>query len=115
MPDFFLLSGLFLFRVIDRDWRIYLDRKVVHFAYFYMLWLVILTVVKHGAELGADPTAWAASFVDALSQPKPNLWFIYVLPLFFVSTKLARAIGLPGWAMWLAAAALQTFLLHTDW
>jgi uncharacterized membrane protein YcfT len=49
---------LFLFRVIDRDWRIYLDRKVVHFAYFYMLWLVILTVVKHGAELGADPTAF---------------------------------------------------------
>ena len=115
MPDFFLLSGLFLFRVIDRDWRTYLDRKVVHFAYFYMLWLVILTVVKHGAELGADPTAWAASFADALIQPNPNLWFIYVLPLFFVATKLARAIGLPGWALWLAAVALQTVPLHTGW
>ena len=32
MPDFFLISGLFLSRVIDRDWRTYLDRKVVHFA-----------------------------------------------------------------------------------
>jgi uncharacterized membrane protein YcfT len=115
MPDFFLLSGLFLFRVIDRNWRTYLDRKVVHFAYFYMLWLVILTVVKHGAELGADPTAWATSFADALIQPNPNLWFIYVLPLFFVSTKLARALGLPGWALWLAAVALQTFPLHTGW
>ena len=30
MPDFFLLSGLFLSCVIDRDWRTYLDRKVVH-------------------------------------------------------------------------------------
>jgi uncharacterized membrane protein YcfT len=30
MPDFFLLSGLFLSRVIDRDWKTYLDRKVVH-------------------------------------------------------------------------------------
>ena len=28
MPDFFLLSGLFLFRLIDRDWRTYLDRKL---------------------------------------------------------------------------------------
>ena len=37
MPDFFLISGLFLARVIDRDWRTYLDRKVVHFAYFYLL------------------------------------------------------------------------------
>ena len=35
MPDFFLISGLFLARVIDRDWRTYLDRKVMHFVYFY--------------------------------------------------------------------------------
>src|SRR6202012_2417238 len=39
MPDFFLISGLFLPVVIDRDWRTYLDRKVVHFAYFYVLWV----------------------------------------------------------------------------
>src|SRR5215218_6976783 len=32
MPDFFLISGLFLSVVIDRDWRTYHDRKVVHFA-----------------------------------------------------------------------------------
>jgi uncharacterized membrane protein YcfT len=37
MPDFFLISGLFLAQVIDRPWRQYLDRKVVHFAYFYLL------------------------------------------------------------------------------
>ena len=41
MPDFFLISGLFLPVVIDRDWRTYLDRKVVHFAYFYVLWVTI--------------------------------------------------------------------------
>src|ERR1700750_213152 len=41
MPDFFLISGLFLPVVIDRDWRTYLDRKVVHFAYFYALWVTI--------------------------------------------------------------------------
>src|SRR6201746_2008431 len=41
MPDFFLISGLFLSVVIDRDWRTYLDRKVVHFAYFYALWVTI--------------------------------------------------------------------------
>ena len=32
MPDFFLISGLFLARVIDRARRDYLDRKVLHFA-----------------------------------------------------------------------------------
>ncbi len=115
MPDFYLLSGLFLFRVIDRDWRTYLDRKVVHFAYFYVLWLVILMVVKQGAVLGTDPQAWLASFAHAFVAPNPNLWFIYVLPLFFVTTKLARMIGVPNWALWLGAAAVQTIPMHTGW
>ncbi len=115
MPDFFLLSGLFLFRVIDRDWRTYLDRKVVHFAYFYFLWLAILIAVKQGPGLGADPQAWLAAFADAVVNPNPNLWFIYVLPLFFVVTKLARATGIPNWALWTGAAALQTFPVHTGW
>jgi len=115
MPDFFLLSGLFLFRVIDRDWRTYLDRKVMHFAYFYLLWLAILTVVKAGPALGTDAGAWVAHFAHALVTPNPNLWFIYVLPLFFVATKLARAAGIPNWALWLGAAAMQTFPMHTGW
>ncbi len=46
MPDFFLISGLFLARVIDRDWRTYIDRKVVHFAYFYVLWVTIQFAIK---------------------------------------------------------------------
>ena len=46
MPDFFLISGLFLASVIDRDWRTYLDRKVVHFVYFYLLWMTIQFAFK---------------------------------------------------------------------
>src|SRR3954466_3406272 len=46
MPDFFMISGLFLAQVIDRDWRTYLDRKVVHFVYFYLLWTAIQFAVK---------------------------------------------------------------------
>jgi uncharacterized membrane protein YcfT len=55
MPDFFLISGLFLSRVIDRDWRTYLDRKVMHFAYFYVLWVTIQFGFKapsFAAEMG---------------------------------------------------------------
>jgi uncharacterized membrane protein YcfT len=115
MPDFYLLSGLFLFRIIDRDWRTYLDRKVVHFAYFYVLWLVILMSIKQAPLLVSDPQAWLEEFAHAFAAPNPNLWFIYVLPLFFVVTKLARAIGLSNWALWLAAAAMQTFPMHTGW
>ena len=41
MPDFFLVSALFLSARIDADWRLYLDRKVLHFVYFYLLWVAI--------------------------------------------------------------------------
>ena len=46
MPDFFLISGLFLANVVDRDWRTYLDRKVLHFGYFYLMWTAIQFAVK---------------------------------------------------------------------
>src|SRR6187455_3433089 len=57
MPDFFLISGLFLSRVIDRDWRTYLDRKVVHFVYFYVLWVTIQFAFK--APSFAAEAGWA--------------------------------------------------------
>ncbi len=56
MPDFFLISGLFLARAIDRDWTTYLDRRVWHFVYFYVLWLTIQIGFKApglAAETGA--------------------------------------------------------------
>jgi uncharacterized membrane protein YcfT len=41
IPDFFMISGPFLAQVIDRYWLTYLDHKVAHFAYFYLLWMTI--------------------------------------------------------------------------
>ena len=81
MPDFFLISGLFLARVIDPDWRDYLDRKVVHFAYFYALWVTIQFAFKApglAAEAGWEGVApqYALAFID----PFGTLWFIYLLP-----------------------------------
>ena len=90
MPDFFLISGLFLARVIDRDWRTYLDRKVVHFAYFYALWVTIQFAVKapgFAAEYGWSGAA--GLYLESFIQPFGTLWFIYLLPIFFVVTKLA--------------------------
>jgi len=53
MPDFFLISGLFLGLVIDRSWLRYTDRKIVHFAYFYVLWLTIQFLFKAHGIVGA--------------------------------------------------------------
>ena len=114
MPDFFLISGLFLSRVIDRDWRTYADRKVVHFAYFYVLWVTIQFAIK--APAFAVEAGWghvAAMYLGAFIEPFGSLWFIYLLPIFFVVTKLARSA--PPWLIWLAAAALEMLHVSTGW
>jgi uncharacterized membrane protein YcfT len=104
IPDFFLLSGLFIGRVIDRDWRLFSDRRVVHFAYFYLLWLVIQSAARYGKIVGeAGPAAFAAHLAEALVEPYSSLWFIYLLAVFSVVTKVLRRIPI---ACLLAGAAL---------
>src|SRR3954469_7674529 len=114
IPDFFLISGLFLAVVIDRDWRTYLDRKVVHFAYFYVLWMTIQFGFK--APGFAAESGWnhvGLLYVESFIEPFGTLWFIYLLPIFFVVTKLTRRIPAP--AIWLVAAALETVRVTTGW
>ena len=114
MPDFFMISGLFLAQVIDRNWRTYLDRKVVHFAYFYLLWMTIQFAFKApgiAAESGAIEVA--RLYLVSLVDPFGTLWFIYLLPIFFVTVKLLRRA--PVAFVWLAAAALEIAHIDTGW
>jgi uncharacterized membrane protein YcfT len=114
MPDFFLISGLFLSIVIDRDWRVYLDRKVVHFAYFYVLWVTIQFGFK--APAFAAETTWSHAgylYLESFIEPFGTLWFIYLLPIFFVVIKATRRM--PPLLIWGVAAALETMHVVTGW
>jgi uncharacterized membrane protein YcfT len=114
MPDFFLISGLFLALVIDRDWRTYLDRKVVHFAYFYVLWVTIQFGFK--APGFAAESGWAHAgylYLESFIEPFGTLWFIYQLPIFFVVTKATRR--LPPLLIWSVAVILEMAHFSTGW
>jgi uncharacterized membrane protein YcfT len=114
MPDFFLISGLFLPLVIDRDWRIYLDRKVVHFAYFYVLWVTIQFGFK--APAFAADRGWShvgVEYLESFIEPFGTLWFIYLLPIFFVVIKLTRNVS--PILVWILAAALEMTHVATSW
>ncbi|HZP77883.1 MAG TPA: acyltransferase family protein [Pseudolabrys sp.] len=114
MPDFFMISGLFLGLVIDRDWRTYLDRKVVHFAYFYVLWMTIQFVVKAPSIAAAGGAGEVMRlYLLSLIDPFGTLWFIYLLPIFMVFTKLTRNV--PPWLIWIVAALLQSAPIDTGW
>ena len=112
MPDFFLIAGLFLAARIDAPWRLYLDRKVLHFAYFYALWLTIQFAFKApgmAQEIGWDGAA--AFYLKSYVDPFGTLWFIYHLALFFLVTRLVRAVPWP--LVFILAAALEIAPIET--
>jgi len=114
MPDFFLISGLFLSLVIDRPWRRYLDRKVVHFLYFYILWLTIQFAFKApgiASESGVDGVV--SAYLMAFIEPFGTLWFIYILPVFFVATRLLKRV--PVGVTFAMLAILEILPIHTGW
>lgn len=112
MPDFFLIAGLFLARRIDAPWRLYLDRKVLQFVYFYVLWLSIQFAFKApglAAEIGWQGAL--GQYLHAYIDPWGTLWFIYHLALFMLVTRLVRSVPWP--VVWLVAAALEIAPIHT--
>ena len=114
MPDFFLISGLFLSLVIDRPWRRYLDRKVIHFLYFYILWLTIQFAFKAPAIASeAGITGVVEAYLMAFIEPFGTLWFIYILPVFFVATRLLKRV--PVGLTFALLAILEILPIHTGW
>ncbi len=115
MPDFFLISGLFLSRVIGRDLVTFLDRRVVHFLYFYVLWLTIQFAFKAPGFIAADGLAATVQLylLSLFVEPFGTLWFIWILPVFAVTVRLLRHLPVP--AVFAAAALLEMAPIATGW
>ncbi len=114
MPDFFLLSGLFVSHVINRPIRAYLDSKVIHFLYFYVLWVTLRMLLQDGATLfGPHPMKALGPYLELYIQPHGQLWFIYFLPLFFIAVRLLHSI--PAGFVLMLAIALKLADLNTGW
>jgi uncharacterized membrane protein YcfT len=117
MPDFFLIAGLFLSNVINRPWMTYLDKKVVHFLYFYAVWATIyffLFDMRYAFHDTPDNMqAMWMSYLMIYINPDLPLWFIHSLPIYFVLVRLTRWIS--PWIIWGAAAILQSSDIYTGW
>ncbi len=114
MPDFFMISGLFLARVIDRDWRTYLDKKVFHFGYFYVLWLTIQFVFKAPGIAADGGAAEVARHVRARLHRSVRHDLVH-LP---AADLLRAGEGDPGACRGGSSgvgAALQMANIHTGW
>jgi uncharacterized membrane protein YcfT len=114
IPAFFLIAGLFVQRSIDADWRSFLDRKVLHFVYFYVLWLTIQFAFRAPGYVAEAGVAGAVhNYLLAFIDPFGTLWFIYMLPVFFLVTRLTRNV--PPALMLLIGAVLEIAPIETQW
>lgn len=110
MPDFFLLSGLFLARVIHRPWRDYFDKKVLHYFYFFVLWTLIIFVGRFDIARDVSLLERAQQLADMFVNPYAMLWFIQMLSVFCLVARWTRA--LPSGLVFLMAVGLEA--LHLD-
>tara|TARA_R110000824_G_scaffold118960_2_gene271479 strand:+ start:98453 stop:99502 length:1050 start_codon:yes stop_codon:yes gene_type:complete len=113
MPLFFLVAGLFARKALFAPLPAFLDSKILHFAYFYLLWsfiqIGIKIVVPHEA-------IWHVSYMDILMiplEPFGLLWFVYALAIFFTLMRLARNV--PPVIMVALALGLYFTRLNTGW
>jgi uncharacterized membrane protein YcfT len=114
MPDFFLISGLFLSARIDKPWRTYADSKIIHFVYFYVLWMSIQMLTKaYGVYQETGLTSVVTGYLMGFVQPFGTLWFIYILAVFFAITRLLRSV--PPLLVFAIAAALEIAPVDTGW
>src|SRR3982751_6403193 len=112
MPEFFLISGLFLDQVLARNWRAYADRRVLHYFYFYALWAVIHIVLKVGIMSGS-PAEAVQELALSIVEPYGVLWFIYLLAALSLVVKLLYDLKAPRDAVWAFGAAFQMAHVQT--
>ena len=112
MPEFFLVSGLFLSAVIARPWVHFTDRRVVYYLYFYALWAVILIAFKH-LLIDRDPLGAATLLASAIYEPYSILWFIYALAVFGLMAKLLHHFRAPHILVLALAAATSIASIAT--
>lgn len=94
MPLFFMAAGLFAARALDLPRMTFFDRKILHFAYLFVLWSTISIVLRSQFGSGTDGADVELTDIGGIFwDPPPTLWFLYALAVVFI---LARAMhGLP--------------------
>tara|TARA_R110001606_G_scaffold3644_3_gene17132 strand:+ start:4340 stop:5389 length:1050 start_codon:yes stop_codon:yes gene_type:complete len=112
MPAFFFLAALFLNRTLFGPSRHYIDRKILHFVYFYIVWLVLQDVVLNNGLLFSAPHVFAGDLLAALIEPRESLVLVYMLTVFHAVTGLVRRV--PARKIFIIAASLQ-IVFATGW
>lgn len=111
VPLFFIIAGLFVSKSLKWDLTKFIDRKLVHFAYFYFLWAAIQVGFKFALSGYGNHEIGMMDVLLLPVEPFSTLWFIHALAIFFMVTRLLKNVPpmiLFGGALLLFAAPIDT-------
>lgn len=93
LPVLFVIAGMFLPRTLFGSKSTFFDRKVLRFAYFYLVWMVIQTTALHFLSAGSANLHLIESLALGLVQPTAGLWILPLLAMFAVTAWLVRLVS----------------------
>jgi uncharacterized membrane protein YcfT len=117
MPVFFALSGMLGTRWLRAGWRELVADKVIFLAWVYLVWQTIgsLTELLASRITGGhlSVTRMIASLAVTPVRPRFELWFLWVLIVFFVVARASVQVRAPLWLQ-LAVATVFSAVFLSD-
>ena len=95
MPLFFLIAGFFAKKAIFGPWDAFLRKKILHFAYFYVLWSIISILSRKAFGSVTTHEVQVSQIYKIFWEPSFTLWFLYGLLIAFAVARLTRRIPFP--------------------
>jgi uncharacterized membrane protein YcfT len=98
MPLFFTISGVLGYPWLTREWRSLVDRKILLFLWVFVGWEAIssavffLVMTMNGNGHRTSVLHLGLQFALTPFFPRFELWFIWVLGIFFVLSKATRRV-----------------------
>lgn len=109
VPLFFLISGYFAHRAIQRPWRSTFRTRVGQNAYLYVLWVALLGLFFNAVirpDFGGVDYSWQGVWAQLLN-PVSHPWYLYALAVYFV---IAKLMSRKHW-MWVATGTAAMLYL----
>tara|TARA_R110001583_G_scaffold195466_1_gene373981 strand:- start:6486 stop:7496 length:1011 start_codon:yes stop_codon:yes gene_type:complete len=92
MPLFFLVAGFFAKKALSTSFTAFADSKLIHFAYFYILWNTIDVIIRSSLSKYANNSVEFIEIIYFPFAPSFSLWFLYVLFFAFLIAYILKDI-----------------------
>ena len=119
MPLFFLISGVFAHRAIQRSWSSLFASRLALLIYMYLLWMLIRAVWFSVVPWPLpDVAPWLALLIAPV-WPSNGLWFLFALIVYLVLAKATQAVSpwitVPVFAVLAVLAAMDLVPTGGNW